>query len=160
MLLLVSLLMSAPALFGGESVLPAPTGPRPVGTRILYLSDGRRSSPVGDGIAQPGDEVRDGRLCHLAQVAQCKGGEAPDLRLGEGDVLDVSTGELGQAGLDLGRRQPVVVAIPLVEPDGKLADRLIAAPLDVDQDAFDRLSDLRVRPRRPTRPDERPELPG
>src|SRR5262245_36539461 len=52
--LLVSVLMSVLALFRcGAGTLPAPTGPQSVGTRILYLSDGRRSSPDKDGAGRP-----------------------------------------------------------------------------------------------------------
>ena len=94
------------------------------------------------------DDPRQGLDLHVPQGLALVPGEVADLLLGEADVLDVAPAEPGQAALDLGRRQPVVVAVPPVEPDGQLPDRRVPAPGDVVQDALDRLADLRVRLRR------------
>ena len=106
------------------------------------------------------DDPRQGLDLHVPQGLALVPGEVAHLRLGERDVLDVAPAELGQAALDLGRRQPVVVAVPPVEPDGELPDRRVPAPGDVVQDAFDRLADLRIRLRRlrPIHPALQPRL--
>ena len=72
-------------------------------------------------------------------------GEVADLGLREGDVVEVALAQLGQAGLDLASREPVVVAVPAVELDREFAHRRVAARGDVGQDRLDRLADLPVR---------------
>ena len=95
------------------------------------------------------DDSRQGLDLHVPQGLALVPGEVAHLLLGERDVLD------GRAVLSWDRqpsisdwRQPVVVAVPAVEPDGKLPHRRVSAPGDVVQDALDRLADLRIRLRR------------
>ena len=71
-------------------------------------------------------------------------GEAADLGLGEADVVEVAPGEPRQAGFDLRLGQPVIVAVPAVELDRQVADRLVAALGDVGENGLDGAADLRV----------------
>jgi hypothetical protein len=91
------------------------------------------------------DDPGQGLDLDVTQGPALMAGEVADLLLGEGDVVEVAPAEPGQAALDLGGRQPVVVAVPAVEPDGELPHGRVPAPGDVVEDALDRLADLRVR---------------
>ena len=63
--------------------------------------------------------------------------EIADLRLCELDILEVLPAQLVNAILDFTWAKPVVGAVPLVEADRQITDRVIAAELDIGQDAFD-----------------------
>jgi hypothetical protein len=71
-------------------------------------------------------------------------GEPADLLLGEGDVGQVLLRERGEAAVDLGGGEPVVVAVPAVELHGQFADGRVAAGLDVGEDRLDGVADLPV----------------
>src|SRR6185503_4806543 len=49
----VLMLLLALVLAQAADVLPAPTGPSPVGTRILFLTDRSRPAPSGEGSGRP-----------------------------------------------------------------------------------------------------------
>ena len=71
-------------------------------------------------------------------------GEIAHLGLGEFDVVEVALCELRQAALDLSIGEAEILAVPGIELDGKLADRGVAALLDVGQDGLDRGANLRI----------------
>ena len=71
-------------------------------------------------------------------------GETAHLSLGKFDVSDFARTKLIEAILDFSGRQAVIVSIPLVKADGKLANGLIPAPRHILKDALDRLPDVRV----------------
>jgi hypothetical protein len=66
------------------------------------------------------------------------------LGLGELDVVNVLRAQRGDALLDLGRRQAIVVAVQPVEPDRKLTHRIVAAPFDLGEGLLDSLAHFRV----------------
>ena len=83
---------------------------------------------------------------HL-DVAQCGAlhlGKAADLRLRELDVLDHLRRQAVDQRLDLRRRQPEILRLPLVELHRQLAHRRVAAPHDVVEDRLDGLAHLAV----------------
>ena len=77
-------------------------------------------------------------------AACCCCGEVAHLGLREADVVEVALRHLRDRALDLGRRQPEVGRRPLVEFLRQLADRQVAARLDIGQDALDRRADLGI----------------
>ena len=70
-------------------------------------------------------------------------GEVAHLRLREADVVEVLLRKLPETVADFRVGQPVVGAVPSVEPLRKLAHGRVAARGDVGQDALDRGADFR-----------------
>ena len=70
--------------------------------------------------------------------------EIAHLSLGEFDILALLRAQAVDCGIDFGLAQPVIIAIPAIELDAHLAQRRIAALLDVGQRGFDDIAHFAI----------------
>ena len=95
-------------------------------------------------VAMAEDDAGQGLDLDVGHRGLLRLGEAAHLRLGEADIVEVALGDFRDGLFDLLLGQAEGGRLIAIELRGKLADRGVAARLDVLQDALDRGAHLRV----------------